>query len=100
MRCIFEEYNTKKNYKIFFGFFITKGPHFFSVIANTKEGGGLLVATTIAIHLEEPVISAFLLNSLNFQNRKIFINLNFVMDRQSTLCLILSMIFCFNFFLF
>ena len=79
MRCIFEEYNTKKFIK-FFGFF-TKGPLFFSVIANTKEGGGLLVVTIMAIHLEEPVISAFLLNSLNFQNRKIFVNLNFVMDR-------------------
>ena len=52
MRYIFKEYNT-----IYFEFF-TKGPHLFYVIANTKEGGGLLVATTMAIHLEEPVISA------------------------------------------
>ena len=64
---------------MFFGFFI-KGPHLLSVIANTKQRGGLLVATTMAIHLEEPVISVFLLN-FNFQNRKIFIGLNFVMDR-------------------
>ena len=63
----------------FFEFF-TKGPHLFSVIANTKEGGGLLVATTMAIHCEELVISVFLLN-FNFRSRKIFICLNFVMDR-------------------
>jgi hypothetical protein len=47
----------------FFFEFFTKGPHLFYVIANTKEGGGLLVATTMAIHLEEPVISAFLIES-------------------------------------
>jgi len=30
----------------FFFEFFTKCPHLFSLIANTKEGGGLLVATT------------------------------------------------------
>ena len=43
--AFFRSINTKF-YKNLFGFFITKGPHFFSVIANTKEGGGLLVVTT------------------------------------------------------
>ena len=57
-----------------------KGPHLLGVIANIKQRGGLLVATTMAIHWEEPVISAFLLN-FNFRSRKIFISLNFVMDR-------------------
>lgn len=33
-------------YKMFFEFFI-KGPHFLSVIANTKQRGGLLVATKL-----------------------------------------------------
>ena len=79
MRYSFKELNTKFFIKCFFEFFI-KGPHFLGVIANTKQRGGLLVDTTIAIHLEEPVISAFLLN-FNFQSRKIFISLNFVMDR-------------------
>ena len=41
---------------------------------------GLTVTTTMAIHWEEPVISDFLLN-FNFRNKKIFVNLNFVMDR-------------------
>ena len=76
----FKEYNTKSFIKMFFEFFV-KGPPLLSVIVDTKQRGGLLVATTMAIHWEEPIISAFLLNFSNFQNRKIFINLNFVMDR-------------------
>ena len=79
MRYNFRELKYKIFDKMFFGFFV-KGPHLLGVIANTKQRGGLLVATTMAIHWEEPVISAFLLN-FNFQSRKFFISLNFVMDR-------------------
>ena len=81
LRCdiAFRELNTKILIKIFLGFFV-KGPPLLDVIANTKQRGGLLVTTTMAIHCEEPVTSAFLLN-FNFRSRKIFICLNFVMDR-------------------
>ena len=62
LRCdiAFRELNTKILIKIFLGFFV-KGPPLLDVIANTKQRGGLLVTTTMAIHCEEPVISAFLL---------------------------------------
>jgi len=46
--------------KIFFGFLV-KGPPLLDVITNIKQRGGLLVTTTMVIHCEEPVISAFLL---------------------------------------
>ena len=80
-RCdiAFRELNTKILIKIFCGFFV-KGPPLLDVIDNTKQRGGLLVTTTMAIHCEEPVISAFLL-TFHFRNRKIFICLKFVMDR-------------------
>ena len=56
--------------KIFFGFLV-KGPPFLDVITNIKQRGGLLVTTTMAIHCEEPVISAFLL-TVHFRNSKNF----------------------------
>ena len=59
--------------------FLVKGPPLLDVITNIKQRGGLLVTTTMAIHCEELVISAFLL-TVHFQNSKIFICLNFVMD--------------------
>ena len=80
--------------KIFFGFLV-KGPPLLDVITNIKRRGGLLVTTTMAIHCEEPVISAFLL-TVHFRNSKNFICLNFVMDRQSRFPLTLSTIFCLN----
>ena len=59
LRCdiAFRELNTKILIKIFLGFFV-KGPPLLDVIANIKQRGGLLVTTTMAIHCEEPVISA------------------------------------------
>ena len=62
LRCdiAFRELNTKILIKIFLGFFV-KGPPLLDIIANTKQRGGLLLTTTMAIHCEEPITSAFLL---------------------------------------